>query len=76
MQVESWFGEACMMHRRVEARVGFECEDCGLEVATKGALVGHRRTCGTGKRLEDGWSECGGCGARVSYVNFTRHVQS
>ena len=24
-----------------------------------------------------GWArECGGCGARVSYANFTRHVQS
>ena len=48
-----------MMHRRVEGRVRFVCEDCGLEVATKGALVCHRRTCGTGRRLEDGRRECG-----------------
>ena len=33
--------------------------DCGLEVATKGALVCHRRTCGAGRRLEDGRRECG-----------------
>ena len=50
-----------MMHRRVR----FACEDCGLEVATKGALVGHCRTCRAGRRLEGQW-ECGGCGARVS----------
>ena len=65
-----------MMHRRVEGRVRFVCEDCGLEVATKGALVCHRRTCGAGRRLEDGRRECGGCGARVSYANFARHVRS
>ena len=65
-----------MMHRRAEGRVRFVCEDCGLEVATKGALVCHRRTCGAGRRLEDGWRECGGCGARVSYANFARQVRS
>ena len=65
-----------MMHRRVEGRVRFVCEDCDLEVATKGALVCHRRTCGAGRRLEDGRRECGGCGARVSYANFARHVRS
>ena len=65
-----------MMHRRVEGRLRFACEDCGLEVATKGALVGHRRTCGAGRRLEDGRRECGGCGARISYSNFARHVRS
>ena len=65
-----------MMHRRVEGRVRFVCKDCGLEVATKGALVCHRRTCGEGRRLEDGQRECGGCGARVSYANFARHVRS
>ena len=59
-----------MMHRRVEGRVRFACEDYGLEVATRGALVGHRKTCGEGRRLEDGWREFGGCGARVSYANF------
>ena len=65
-----------MMHRRVEGRVRFACEDCGLEVVTKGALVGHRRACGAGRRLEDGRRECGGCVARVSYANFARHVRS
>ena len=65
-----------IMHRRVEGRVRFVCEDCGLEVAMKGALVCHRRTCGAGRRLEDGRRECGGCGARVSYANFARHVRS
>ena len=65
-----------MMHRRVEGRVRFVCEDCGLEVATKGALVCHRRTCGAGRRLEDGRRECGRCGASVSYANFARHVRS
>ena len=61
-----------MMHRRVEGRVRFACEDWGGE-ATKGALVGHRRMCGAaraGRRLEDGRRECGGCGARVSNANF------
>ena len=57
-----------MMHRKVDRKVTFACEDCGLEVATKGALVGHRRTCGAGGRLENGRKECGRCGARVSYV--------
>ena len=42
-----------MMHRRVEGRVRFTCEDYGLEVATKGALVGHRRTCRARRRLGD-----------------------
>ena len=65
-----------MMHRRVEGRVRFVCEDCGLEVATEGALVCHRRTCGAGRRSEDGRRECGGCGARVSYANFARHMRS
>ena len=65
-----------MMYRRVEGRVRFACEDCGLEVATKGALVGHRKTCGAGGWLEDRRRECGRCGARVSYVNFARHVRS
>ena len=65
-----------MRHRRVEGRVRFVCEDCGLEVATKGALVCHRRTCGAGRRLEDERRECGGCGASVSYANFARHVRS
>ena len=65
-----------MMHRRVEGRVRFACEDCSLEVATKGALVGNRRTCGAGRRLEDGRRECEGCGTRVSYANFARHVRS
>ena len=55
-----------MMYRRVEGRVRFACEDCGLEVVTKGALVVHRRTCGAGMRLEDRRRECGGCEARVS----------
>ena len=40
-----------MMHRRVEGRVRFTCEDCGLEVATKGALVSHRRTCRAVERV-------------------------
>ena len=65
-----------MLHRRVEGRVRFACEDCRLEVATKGALVGHRRTYGARRRLEDGRRECRGCGARVSYANFARHVRS
>ena len=65
-----------MMHRRVDGRVRFACEDCGLEVATKGTLVGHRWPCGGGGRLEDGRRECGRCGARVSYENFARHVRS
>ena len=65
-----------MMHRREEGRVRFACEDCGLEVATKGVLVGHRRTYGAGRRLEDGRRECGGCEARVSYANFARHLRS
>ena len=64
-----------MMHRRAEGSGRFACEDCGLEVATKGALVGHRRTCGAGRSLEDGRRECGGCGARVSYANFAHHVR-
>ena len=42
-----------MMHPRVERRVRFACEECGMDVATKGALVGRRRTCGAGRRLED-----------------------
>ena len=42
----------------------------------KGALVCHRRTCGAGRRLEDGRRECGECGARVSYANFACHVRS
>ena len=65
-----------MMHRRVKGRVRFACEDCGLEVAAKNALVGHRRTCGAVRRLEDGRRECGRCGARVSYVNFVLYVRS
>ena len=48
-----------MIHRRVEGRVRFACEDCGLEVATKSALVSHRRTCGAGRKLDDGRRECG-----------------
>ena len=52
-----------MLHWRVEGRVRFACEDCGLEVATKGSLIGHCRTCGAGTRLEDGRRECGGCGS-------------
>ena len=46
-----------MMHRRVEGRVRFVCEDCGLEVATKSAFVCHRRTCGVevGRRAEGVW---------------------
>ena len=64
-----------MMHRKVERKVTFACEDCGLDVATKGALVGHRRTCGAGGRLENGRRECGRCGARVSYVKFASHVR-
>ena len=35
-----------MIHRRVEGRIRFACEDCDLEVATKGALVCHHRTGG------------------------------
>ena len=45
-----------MMHHRVEGRVRFACEDCCLEVATKGALVGHRRRAGR----EGGWRTGGG----------------
>ena len=45
-----------MMHRRVEGRVRFAYKDCGLEVATKGALVGHRRRCKAG----GGWRPGGG----------------
>ena len=62
-----------MMHQRVEGRVKFACENCGLGVATKGALVSHRRMCEAVGRLEDGRRECGRCGARVSYANFARH---
>ena len=53
-----------MMQRRVERRVRFACEDCGLEVATKGALVSHRRTCGRGQveRWAKGvWEVRGSC---------------
>ena len=51
-----------MMQRRVERRVRFACEDCGLEVATKGALVSHRRTCGrgqVGRRAKGVWEVWG-----------------
>ena len=65
-----------LLHQRVEGRVRFGCEDCGLEVAMKGALVSHRITCGEGGRLEDGQRECGRCGACASYTNFAHHVQS
>ena len=54
-----------MMHRRVEGRVRFVCEDCGLEVGTRGALVSHRRTCGAGGkvggRAEGAWEVRGSC---------------
>ena len=51
-----------LMHKRVEERVWFVCEDCGLEAATKGVLVSHRRTWfffwrGGGGSLEDGLRE-------------------
>ena len=60
-----------MMHRRVEGRV---CQDCGLEVATKGALVCHRRTCGAGRRLEDGRRECGRYSERYSNYSMSYHI--
>ena len=63
-----------MRHRRVEGRVRFACEDCGQEVVAEGALVGHRRTCEAGRRLEDGRRECEGWVARVSYSNFAQHT--
>jgi hypothetical protein len=63
-----------MMHRRVNERVRFVCEVCGLEAATAGALSSHSKSCvGGGPVGEDGRRECGGCGARITVKNFARH---
>ena len=54
-----------MMHRRLEGIVRFASDDCGLEVATKGAFVGHRRTSGAG----GGWGQAEGVwGVRSSGI--------